>query len=633
MSVDAIYSKRERRQWEPEEKAWNDDALYIPWEDIEPPLHSTTIFSLKNIFFFSHATSIQASVLKNVSLPSNSALIEAPTGSGKTLAFLLPLMERTIRMGEAAALSSGRPPLTRRILGVIFSPSRALAEQTYVVGKRLAARFPFNINFALCDGVIETGTTAVQHLKKCKRGIGSYLVTTPQDFQAFLTALVVDEQKEDSDTEEQLTEQDERTRLRYIEKKERQKQSGEEKEKVMFFSSDEHRFLVIVDEADLVFQYEKMKQTVMDFVDSTLLTVQDPPKKRKRETENQKVSMDFLFVGATVSVSSELKDFFLRVCHSARSHPHILNIEGSTDFLGQLTNQYMVCHSPNFLPLLVLLMNHHPGKKHFIFFNSSRTLLFIKELFHRLSESTRPLLFVKNVFTMHEGMTEAARIQQYNSFLTHNANEVRRKEKPANNETRGKNQHFTGGWKRRGTSRPGPGAVLLCTDIAAFGLDVRDVDYVYHFEPPTSVKTYVHRIGRVGRMGMRGVSILLFPCCLATDNLADTPRERKTTSNRFNTATNTKLSTAHLQKIEASLEDLPEGRKSYVKRLSRRIHLDEHAVPASAPISSTLRNIIREDSKLLSLARKAAMSMCRETEDEVCWFNPRLAIECLLLNE
>lgn len=60
----------------------------------------------------------------------------------------------------------------------------------------------------------------------------------------------------------------------------------------------------------------------------------------------------------------------------------------------------------------------------------------------------------------------------------------------------------------------GTGAILLCTDVAAFGLDVRDVDYVYHFEPPFSVQSYIHRIGRVGRMGLRGCSVLLLPCIL-----------------------------------------------------------------------------------------------------------------------
>lgn len=230
-------------------------------------------------------------------------------------------------------------------------------------------------------------------------------------------------------------------------------------------------------------------------------------------------------------------------------------------------------------------------------------------------------------------MTESARIQQYNGFLTHNASLLREKEKPkvSDDETK-KNQFFTSGWKRSGKPKRGHGAILLCTDIAAFGLDVRDVDYVYHFEPPSTVKTYVHRIGRVGRMGMKGSSYLILPCLVEKKETQS--RERKTTSTRFNTATNTKTSTAQLQRITAGVEDLPKEQRIYMKKLSRRLTLTEHATPPAAPISSTLRNIVQQDPKILKLARNAAMAMCQsqtDTEDN-CWFTPRLAIESLLLN-
>eukprot|EP00796_Vickermania_ingenoplastis_P007094 gene7094-5028_t len=625
MSVDALHAKRERRQWEPEEKAWNDDALQLPWEEIRPCLHSTTIFSLKNVFFFSHATAIQAAALKNMSIPGNSAVIEAPTGSGKTLAFLLPLMERTIRMGEKIVADAGRPPLTRHILGVILSPSRALAEQTFIVGKRLAARFPFNIQFALCDGVIETAASALEHLKKCSRGVGSYVVTTPEDFMSFVQLL--NEDPLDTPTHPLLDEQDEETRQRYLRKKGSCAETEKTDSRVMFYSSEDYPFLLIADEADMIFQYSEMRGVLSEFLARFMANT----KSRKR-TRNQGLRIDFFLIGATVSVSSELKDFVKNIGKNGNTKLHFLSVKGSKDFLSQLNNRFSVCASTEFLSLLVQLMNSHAGKKHFVFFNSSRTLLFVKQLFTRLTEGPRPILFVNNIFTMYEGMSESARIQQYNSFLTHSAATVRQKERPkpvSDNEKT--NQFFTSGWKRSGTPQKGHGAVLLCTDVAAFGLDVRDVDYVYHFEPPLSVKTYVHRIGRVGRMGMKGTSILLLPCCLSIKENT-TPRERKTTSNRFNTATNTKLSTAHLQKIEASLEDLPEEQKEYMKQLSMRISLSEHAFPAAAPISSTLRNIINEDPKILKLAKTAAMSMCKASDGK-CWFSPRLALDFFFSNK
>ncbi|MCL4108095.1 UNVERIFIED_CONTAM: hypothetical protein GTU68_012831 [Idotea baltica] len=53
--------------------------------------------------------------------------------------------------------------------------------------------------------------------------------------------------------------------------------------------------------------------------------------------------------------------------------------------------------------------------------------------------------------------------------------------------------------------------ILVATDLAARGLDVEGLTHVYNFELPPEPETYVHRIGRTGRAGMRGIAITL--CC------------------------------------------------------------------------------------------------------------------------
>ncbi|WP_433232630.1 DEAD/DEAH box helicase [Actinomadura formosensis] len=57
--------------------------------------------------------------------------------------------------------------------------------------------------------------------------------------------------------------------------------------------------------------------------------------------------------------------------------------------------------------------------------------------------------------------------------------------------------------------RSGKIGVLVATDVAARGLDVDDVTHVVNYECPDSADTYVHRIGRTGRAGKRGVAVTL----------------------------------------------------------------------------------------------------------------------------
>uniref|UniRef100_A0A0M3HL65 RNA helicase n=1 Tax=Ascaris lumbricoides TaxID=6252 RepID=A0A0M3HL65_ASCLU len=52
--------------------------------------------------------------------------------------------------------------------------------------------------------------------------------------------------------------------------------------------------------------------------------------------------------------------------------------------------------------------------------------------------------------------------------------------------------------------------VLICTELLGRGLDFRGVNMVVNFDLPTSVVSYIHRIGRTGRAGRRGRAITYF---------------------------------------------------------------------------------------------------------------------------
>jgi superfamily II DNA/RNA helicase len=51
--------------------------------------------------------------------------------------------------------------------------------------------------------------------------------------------------------------------------------------------------------------------------------------------------------------------------------------------------------------------------------------------------------------------------------------------------------------------------VLVATDVAARGLDIKNVTYIYNYDVPKTPTEYVHRIGRTARAGAKGAAITL----------------------------------------------------------------------------------------------------------------------------
>ncbi|EDV21219.1 uncharacterized protein TRIADDRAFT_38231 [Trichoplax adhaerens] len=55
--------------------------------------------------------------------------------------------------------------------------------------------------------------------------------------------------------------------------------------------------------------------------------------------------------------------------------------------------------------------------------------------------------------------------------------------------------------------RSGSSRVLITTDLLARGIDVQQVSLVINYDIPTNRENYIHRIGRSGRFGRKGVAI------------------------------------------------------------------------------------------------------------------------------
>lgn len=58
--------------------------------------------------------------------------------------------------------------------------------------------------------------------------------------------------------------------------------------------------------------------------------------------------------------------------------------------------------------------------------------------------------------------------------------------------------------------RNGSNPILIATDVAARGLDVKDIKLVVNYDFPNDMENYVHRIGRTGRAGATGTAFSFF---------------------------------------------------------------------------------------------------------------------------
>jgi ATP-dependent RNA helicase DeaD len=78
-----------------------------------------------------------------------------------------------------------------------------------------------------------------------------------------------------------------------------------------------------------------------------------------------------------------------------------------------------------------------------------------------------------NAVAIHGGMTQPARLKSLNSLKNKKTN------------------------------------VLVATDVAARGLDIKKVTHVFNYDVPKTTKEYVHRIGRTARAGSTGIAVTL----------------------------------------------------------------------------------------------------------------------------
>ncbi|WP_234356836.1 DEAD/DEAH box helicase [Streptomyces sp. NBRC 110028] len=109
--------------------------------------------------------------------------------------------------------------------------------------------------------------------------------------------------------------------------------------------------------------------------------------------------------------------------------------------------------------------------------------------------------------------------------------------------------------------RNGKVDVLVCTDVAARGIDVEGVTHVINYQSPEDEKTYLHRIGRTGRAGASGTAITL----VDWDDIPRWQLINKALDLPFNDPEETYSTSAHLYELLS----IPEGTTGVLPRAER----------------------------------------------------------------
>ncbi|SCM26578.1 ATP-dependent RNA helicase, putative [Plasmodium chabaudi chabaudi] len=92
-----------------------------------------------------------------------------------------------------------------------------------------------------------------------------------------------------------------------------------------------------------------------------------------------------------------------------------------------------------------------------------------------------------------DNLCKELRYHQYNSLSIHGDKQQRERDRILNNY---KNDRCN---------------ILVATDVASRGLDIKNISIVINYDIPNTIEDYIHRIGRTGRAGNKGKSILFFP--------------------------------------------------------------------------------------------------------------------------
>jgi len=412
---------------------------------------------------FSHPTPVQAECIPAAVRDRRDIVGAAQTGSGKTLAFGIPIMQRILQDMEAPSRSgkaddgdddvedggqaetSGTRTLTPMpIRALILAPTRELAMQ---VCKHLKA-----IGDVCGIGVVPiVGGLAATKQERLLRHHPAVVVATP----GRLWDLMKQGEKHLVDMR-QLS-------FFVIDEADRMMQHGQYVELSSILdhiNSNQSEYTPQPDEVDVPAVPELEATESMEaemkaperppqiYVFSATLTLPQELRRRLRKGG-----------GGAGGNSATLEGLMDKLVF--RSKPKIVDLTGERKVADKVQEAYVDTAEEDRDDVLYYLLAAHPGST-IIFANAISTIRRLAALLRLLGLPAAPL---------HAGMQQRARLKALDRFAS------------------------------------GQVTVLVASDVAARGLDVRGVRCVVHYQLPASVDIYVHRSGRTARAEEDGLAV------------------------------------------------------------------------------------------------------------------------------
>lgn len=138
-------------------------------------------------------------------------------------------------------------------------------------------------------------------------------------------------------------------------------------------------------------------------------------------------------------------------------------------------------------------------------------------------------------------------------------------------------------------------AILVATDVAARGIDVADLTHVINFSLPQDAEAYIHRIGRTGRAGKKGVAIT-FTTPDEYRKLMYIARVTKKEIRKEKVPRASEIVTAKKTRILAELNEIIEARehRDYLTTAMQMVHEHDPAEVVAALLKYTLEDELSE---------------------------------------